>query len=103
MEKQPPLWGVTANTTNTQSRTAEKGQSSSWGWVRCKQLLTVETGLVTKRVNSLGPRLNFWYNLSNGKETSVSGYGQVAGTCKRGNEPSGFIKWREFLDQQRAC
>jgi hypothetical protein len=23
---------------------------------------------------------------------------QVVGTCECGNEPSGFIKWREFLD-----
>jgi len=27
-----------------------------------------------------------------------SGYGQVAGTCECGNEPSGSIKCREFLD-----
>jgi hypothetical protein len=27
-----------------------------------------------------------------------SGYGQVAGTCDCGNEPSGFINCGEFLD-----
>ena len=27
-----------------------------------------------------------------------SGYGQVAGTCEYGNEPSGSIKCGEFLD-----
>ena len=27
-----------------------------------------------------------------------SGYGQVAGTCECGNEPSGTIKCGEFLD-----
>jgi hypothetical protein len=27
-----------------------------------------------------------------------SGYRQVAGTCECGNEPSGSIKCREFLD-----
>ena len=27
-----------------------------------------------------------------------SGWGQVAGTCKSGNEPSGSIKWGSFLD-----
>jgi len=26
-----------------------------------------------------------------------SGYGQVAGTCECGNEPSGSIKWGNFL------
>jgi len=29
---------------------------------------------------------------------SVSGYGQVTGTCKRGNKLSGSIKRGEFLD-----
>jgi hypothetical protein len=29
---------------------------------------------------------------------SGSGYGQAAGTCERGNEPSSFIKRGEFLD-----
>ena len=27
-----------------------------------------------------------------------SGYGRVADTCERGNEPSGSIKYGEFLD-----
>jgi hypothetical protein len=29
---------------------------------------------------------------------SSSGYGQVAGACECGNEPSGSIKCREFLE-----
>jgi hypothetical protein len=29
--------------------------------------------------------------------------GQVADFCKRGNEPSGSIKCREFLDKLRTC
>jgi len=33
-----------------------------------------------------------------GLDWSVSGYGWVAGTCKRGNEPPGSIKCGEFLD-----
>jgi hypothetical protein len=33
-----------------------------------------------------------------GLDRSGSGYGEVAGTCKRGNELSGFIKCGEFLD-----
>ena len=30
---------------------------------------------------------------------SVAEYGQIVVSCKRGNEPSVSIKWREFLDQ----
>jgi hypothetical protein len=29
---------------------------------------------------------------------SVSGYGPVAGSCERDNEPSSSIKGREFVD-----
>jgi len=31
-------------------------------------------------------------------DTAGSGQGPVAGSCEHGNEPSGFIKGREFLD-----
>jgi hypothetical protein len=33
-----------------------------------------------------------------GLESSGSGYGSVAGSCARGNEPSGSTKGGEFLD-----
>jgi hypothetical protein len=36
-----------------------------------------------------------------GEDRSGSGQGQVADTCKRGNEPSGSIKCGEFLDHLR--
>ena len=36
-----------------------------------------------------------------GLDRAGSGYGQVVGTCERGNEPSGSIKCGEFLDQLR--
>ena len=32
----------------------------------------------------------------------AEGQGQVAGTCDSGNEPSGSIKCREYLDQLRT-
>jgi len=32
-----------------------------------------------------------------GLDRAASVQGQVAGSCKCGNEPSGSIKWREFL------
>jgi len=34
-----------------------------------------------------------------GLDGSGSGYGQVAGTCECGNEPSGSIKCGEFIDK----
>ena len=37
-----------------------------------------------------------------GLDWSGSGQGQVAGTCKRGNEPSGSIKRRLFPDWLRT-
>jgi hypothetical protein len=33
-----------------------------------------------------------------GLDSSDSGYGPAAGSCEHGNEPSGSIKGREFLD-----
>ena len=33
-----------------------------------------------------------------GQDRSGSEQGQVAGTCERGNEPSGSIKYGEFLE-----
>jgi hypothetical protein len=33
-----------------------------------------------------------------GLDLAGSGEGQVAGTCECGNEPSGSIKYGEFLD-----
>jgi hypothetical protein len=37
-----------------------------------------------------------------GLHLSGSGYGQVAGTCKCGNEPSSSLKCGEFLDYLRT-
>jgi hypothetical protein len=33
-----------------------------------------------------------------GLDVSGSGWGQVAGSCEHGNEPSGSIKGEKFLD-----
>jgi hypothetical protein len=33
-----------------------------------------------------------------GLDSSGSGQGQVAGSCKHGNDPLGSIKYGEFLD-----
>jgi len=37
-----------------------------------------------------------------GLDCAGSELGLVAGTCECGNEPSGSIKWAEFLDQLEA-
>ena len=37
-----------------------------------------------------------------GLDRAGSGYGQVAGTCECGNEPSGSIKCGKFLDYLRS-
>jgi len=51
MEERPPVWRVTANIWNKQSRTADKMWSSGLGVRRkCQQLLTVQTGLAMKRI-----------------------------------------------------
>jgi hypothetical protein len=41
--------------------------------------------------------------LGHGLDRAGSGHGQAAGTCKRGNKPSGSIKCGEFLDWLRTC
>ena len=37
-----------------------------------------------------------------GLDGAGSREGQVAGTCECGNEPSGFIKYGQFLDQLKT-
>ena len=39
-----------------------------------------------------------WDGGAHGLHWFGSGYGQVAGSCKRGNKPSGSIKYGEFLE-----
>jgi len=36
-------------------------------------------------------------------DSSGSGYRQVLGFFERGNDISGFVQCREFLDQLRTC
>jgi len=40
----------------------------------------------------------FESGMGHGLDSSGSGYRQVAGSCECGNEPSGSINCREFLD-----
>ena len=39
-----------------------------------------------------------WNRGARGLDWSGSGYGKMAGSCKRGNKPQGSIKYGEFLD-----
>jgi hypothetical protein len=43
-------------------------------------------------------RFGKWWSGGHGVDWSGSEEGQVAGSCKRGNEPSGSIKCGVFLD-----
>ena len=91
---------MATNILNKQSRTADKGWSSSLGGGgevlttphRKKRIMLQNSQRV-----SPGPRLIIWY----GMDRAGSGKGQVAGTC--GNEPSGSITYGEFLDYLKTC
>ena len=41
------------------------------------------------------------WDVGRGLDRGGSGYGQVAGTCECGNEPSGSVKCGKFLDWLR--
>jgi len=77
MEERPPIWRVTANILNKQSRTADKEWSSSlgegWG-------------------SGLGEVLKSPH-CKNYPVTKCLQIGQVADVCECGNEPSGSTKW----------
>ena len=88
------IWRVAANIFNKQSRIVDGGSPPGWGLgellrtPRRKNVTMLRNGYT-----SLGFGLNLRYNLS-----SCSGWGQVAGCCERGNEPSGSINCGEFLE-----
>jgi hypothetical protein len=42
------------------------------------------------------------WDMADGLDGYDSGQGQVTGTCKCGNEPSGCVKYVEFLDLLRT-
>jgi hypothetical protein len=79
MQERPPIWRVAANILNKESRTANSWWSSSlllgWG-----------------ANNSLPWNVPF-YEVFTQKASDL-----YQGTCECGNEPSGPIKWGEFID-----
>ena len=71
MEVRPPKWRVAANILNKQSRTADKGWSSSLG-VGQGVLITPrrkKLALLRNMNTCLGPGLIIWYDLSNERGT----------------------------------
>ena len=82
LEEKPPIWKIAANKLNKQSRTDDKGWSSSLGVGRGAKNPPREKKIVT---NYSWARCFLWRQ-------------QLAGACEYGNELSGSIKCGEFLD-----
>jgi hypothetical protein len=70
-EEWPPIWRVAVNILNKQSRTADKGWSSSLGvgWGANNSSLLKRILLWNIHWQSLRPGLILWYDLSNERET----------------------------------
>jgi len=71
MEERPPTWRVAANILNKQSRTADKGWSSSLTVGRGANNSSPLKRILLRNIHrqSLGPGLILWYNLSNERGT----------------------------------
>jgi hypothetical protein len=85
----PLIWRAAANIMNKQSRSADKGWSSSLG---------LGEVLTSPRRKNISCYEIFTRTASDQDFYSGSGLGQVAGTCECGNEPSSSMKCGEFLD-----
>jgi hypothetical protein len=69
MEERPPVWRVAGNILNKQSRTADRGCSSSLGFGRGANNSSLKKRIMLRNVHkeSLGPVLILWYEINNGK------------------------------------
>jgi hypothetical protein len=68
MEERPPVMRVAANILNKQSRTADKGWSSSWGLGEVLTTSHSKTLIMLRIIHrGLGIGLILWYDPSNGK------------------------------------
>ena len=69
MEERSPIWRVFANISNTQSRTADNGWSSSLGCGQSAKYSSSkkELYLLLNRYVCFGPGLILWYDLSKGR------------------------------------
>ena len=70
-EERHPIWWVAANILNKQSRTADKGRSSSLGVGRGANNSSLLKRILLRNIHrqSLGPGLILWYDLSNERGT----------------------------------
>jgi len=71
MEEWPPIWRIAANILNKQSRTADKGWSSSLGVGQGANSSSTLKHILLRNIHrqSLGPGLTLWYDLSNERGT----------------------------------
>ena len=71
IEERPPMWRVVANIFNKQSRTADNGWCCSLGVGRGANNSSPQKRILLRnvRIESLGPGLLRWYELSNEKGT----------------------------------
>ena len=71
MEERPPIWRVAANILNKQSRTADKGCSSSLGVGRGANNSSLLKRILLRNIHrqSLGPGLILWYDLRSERGT----------------------------------
>jgi hypothetical protein len=82
MEERPPMWRVTANILNKQSRTVKKRWSSSLGVGQGAKNSFLLKRILLRNIHrqSLGPGLILWYELSKERRTWVLVLG-VLGDC----------------------
>ena len=71
MQEWPPMWRVEANILNKQSRTADKGWSSSLGVGRVLTTPHRKKSIMLRNIHTerFGPGPILCYELSNGKRT----------------------------------
>jgi hypothetical protein len=65
-------------------------------WKNLKEMCHLKDVSIDKRITS--KRILWKYNGRHGCCSSGSGCGKVVGSCEDGNEPSGSLKCKEFLD-----
>ena len=83
-DERPPIWRVAANTLNKQSRTADKGRSSSLGLGRGANSSSLLKRILLRNIHrqSLGPELKLWDYTSNERGTLDLVLGML-GACVR--------------------
>ena len=90
VEERPPMWRVAANILNKQSRTADKGWSSSLEIGRgADNSSSYKLTLLRNRYTCFGPGLLLWYDVRNGKGTYLREVGR-----------EGVMEWNELAQDR---